>query len=169
MKKITISILLLSAISFLSCNQSRNDRTNNKTEKIVRNQIKIESTGGLVIYQAFLMHQDGSLVGRNNTIKVGEEAELRLYVRGWVGPNGIISLGASQNFISDKGTILWEEPDIFASTGPVTVDQAEVLRLIIQVGIYQPQMKYYTSEIKVWNKTNPSQSATAKVKFTVSQ
>ena len=168
MKKYFALTLLLFSVLLFGCSQKNNkERTNNRTEKIIRNQIKTEATGGLVIYQAFLIHQDGSLVGRNNSIKVGEDAELRLFLRGWVGPDGIISIGASQNFVSDKGIILWEDADIFANSGPITVDNAEVLRLKINVGIYQPEMKYYTSEIKVWNKTNPSQSATAKVKFTV--
>lgn len=164
--------ILLLALVFTACSNSQN-RNNAaraaKTEKIVRNQIKTEATGGLVVYQAFLVHEDGSLVGRNNVIKVGEDAELRLFVRGWVGPDGIISVGASQNFVSHRGTVLWEEPDLFAETGPVTVDQAQVIRVNIHVGIYQPEIKHYTTEIKVWNKVNPTQSATAKIKFKVEQ
>ncbi len=164
--------ILLVALTAVACNNRENRGTaarDAKTEKIVRNQIKTEATGGLVVYQAFLVHQDGALVGRSNTIKAGEDAELRLFVRGWVGPDGIISVGASQNFVSDRGTVLWEEPDLFAETGPVTVDQAQVIRVNIHVGIYQPEIKHYTTEIKVWNKTNPSQSATAKIKFKVAQ
>ncbi len=169
MKKIQIifcTLFLMAA--FCSCSdRNPQNRTANRTEKIIRNQIKTTATGGLNVYQAFLIHQDGSLVGRDNAIKVDENAELRLYIRGWVGPDGIISLGASQNFVSDKGTVLWEEPDIFSSQGPVTVDDAQVLRLIINVGIFQPEIKHYTTQIKVWNKVNPTQSVTADVKFTI--
>lgn len=169
MQKYFLFVLLFSlTLSACSNNQDRrNYARNTKTEKIVRNQIKTEATGGLVIYQAFLVHADGSLVGRNNTIKVGEDAELRLFVRGWVGPDGIISVGASQNYVSDRGTVLWEESDLFATTGPVTVDQAQVIRVNINVGVHQPELKHYTTDIKVWNKTNPTQSATAKIKFKV--
>ena len=171
MQKYFLFALLLTLTLSACNNNNRKDRRSStrdtKTEKIVRNQIKTEATGGLVVYQAFLMHADGSLVGRNNTLKVGEVAELRLFVRGWVGPDGIISVGASQNYVSDRGTVLWEEPDLFATTGPVTVDQAQVIRVNISVGVHQPELKHYTSEIKVWNKTNPTQSATANVKFKV--
>ncbi len=113
-----------------SCNndQQKNADTKNKVEKTqkmptsnLRNNIKIRNdinikAEGIVLSQAFLLYDDGTLVPETNETGVGKPVKMRLIIdNGWKEQDGKVSIGASEKIEPSDGELMLDEKDLFAA------------------------------------------------------
>ncbi len=157
------SALLLGMISLsMSCNVSVSTNSGNKTAEHlnevgkstqkIRNQIQFEEAGGLKVESAFLMLDKGDLVAEDNIIRVGERFKLILKLSGWQEIDGKVHIGAGEQLLNSNNVAMLRENDLFANTGAVSEEDAQVITLTMEVLNTETIYDFYQTDFKVWNK-----------------
>jgi hypothetical protein len=151
-------VLVLFVFIFSSCevkvktgDDKTNSPTNNGNTKI-RNNIKLQ-TKGLEVEQAFLLLDDGSLVGDDNKIKVNDKVNLRLIISRWKEENGHVFLDTDEKITTSDGDVLIDEKNLFAKydTGVLSKD-AEYVTLMATITQISKLVDYFLVSFRVWDK-----------------
>lgn len=133
---------------------------------VIRNNIQINTQGGLKVLQAFMLRSNGSLVNDSNNVKVGEMIELRLLVDGWKSTNDSIALGGSEKIITNDGTSVLDVPDLFKDQPAIALNKAQMIRMQATVTKQEKDYLFYKADFKVWNKVG-DQSLTGSYKINI--
>ncbi len=99
-----------------------------------------------------MLHSDGSEIGDDNTVAVGEEILCRLFISGWKEVDGRVKLGATQTATTADGTVVIEQPDLFASLESASPEDAGVVTINATVTESNEQIRDLTVKFKVWDK-----------------
>ena len=133
---------------------------------VIRNNIQVNTQGGLKIWQAFMLRANGSLVNDSNNVKVGEMVELRLLVDGWQSKTDSIALGGSEKIVTDDGTSVLDVPDLFKDQPAIALHKAQMIRMQAVVTKQYKDYRFYKADFKVWNK-DKDQSLTGSYKVNI--
>lgn len=118
-----------------------------------RNDIKLE-TDGLLVTQAFLSYEDGTLVAEGNQANVNQKVILRLVIdRGWTDANGKVFPGASEKIETNDGKVVLDEADLFSAyTEGVDAKDAQYITLSAVITKLDKLYDYFVVNFKVWDK-----------------
>jgi hypothetical protein len=159
-----ILTLFLLCAAIAACNDNAKTDTSGKVEnektssakasQNVRNEITVHSSG-VNVQQAFLMFEDGKLVPQDNKVEVGQQVNMRLIMDGWEASNGKVMLGASEKIATDEGTVILNEPDMFAEMKDgVNAADAGAITLSAVITRVDKLFKYFEVSFKVWDKNS---------------
>lgn len=118
----------------------------------IRNQIRLEQSGGLKVEAAFLMLETGELVPANNEINVGDRIRLFLKISGWEATDGKVQVGAGQQLKNSDQRVMMRSDDQFAKSSGFTLEDAQYISLTMEVLNTDTLYNYYQTDFKVWNK-----------------
>ena len=127
--------------------------TSASTSPKIKNGIDLKANG-LTVSQAFLIYEDGTLVGDDNTAKVGQKIKMRLVIDGgWQEAEGRVYPGASEKIETNEGDVVLDEKDLFASmeTG-VAAEDAKLITLSAVITGLDKLHDYFLVTFRVWDK-----------------
>lgn len=158
MKNFIRILFILSGFIFSSCEvkvNTGNDKdssagSNSKSK--IRNNIQLNATG-LKVEQAFLLLDDGTLVGDDNQVKVNDRVNLRLIISGWKEENGYVFPDADEKIITSEGDVLVDDKNLFAKydSGILSKD-AEYITLMATITEVNKLFDYFLVSFRVWDK-----------------
>jgi hypothetical protein len=120
----------------------------------IRNNIQLNAKG-LKVEQAFLLLDDGTLVGEDNKVKVNEKVNLRLIISGWKEENGYVFPEADEKITTSDGDVLVDNKNLFAryDSGILSKD-AEYITLMATITEVNKLFDYFLVSFRVWDKKN---------------
>lgn len=128
------------------------------TETKIRNDIKLETKGDIVVDQAFLVFEDGKLVPQNNQTEVDKPIDIRIIIaEGWKENNGNVSIGASEKIETSDGQVLLDEADLFKSYTNISAADARFISLTANVSRLDKLYDYFLVSFRVWDKNGPGE------------
>jgi hypothetical protein len=162
MKTIIKSYLTIALLSLCACEFNASTGSGNKTaenlkavsesKEPIRNAIGLDKQGGLEVKSAFVMTDDGALVPQDNMVKQGSRLKLVLNLKGWKAADGKVQIGAAQQLINSNNVVMMRNDDLFGQSTAISVEDAEVITLIMEVLNTKTIYDYYQTDFKVWNK-----------------
>ncbi len=154
------TIFLLAAFLFISCDFKVSTKDNKSTEKKadplskIRNGILIEQKG-LLVSQAFLVYEDGSLVPETNLVELKKELTVHLVIdTGFSVTEGHVRLGASEKVETNEGDQVLNEEDLFSGKDKVSATDAKLITLKVRIDQVAKLFDYYKVSFRVWDKNN---------------
>lgn len=128
----------------------------------IRNNIQVETTGGLLVEQAWLQYASGPLLREPNLINLGEKIHLHLIIQGWLGEGEAgqeqIRVGAAQRIITDEGQCFLNEADLFAAYGYFPLRAVEKISLSAIVENIDRLVDEFRVDFRIWSKIHPDQA-----------
>lgn len=119
----------------------------------IRNGIELRSNG-VVVEQAYLTYEDGSVVDEANTTTLNKKVKINFIVRGWKEVNGQVPLEATEKVTTSDGDVVMDEKALFSKGGMkalLPVD-AQFPRLTVEVSGMHKAIKHYLVSFRIWNK-----------------
>lgn len=136
----------------LGCNFSTNEEPAKKPYRKIRNGVTL-NTKALVVDQAYLTFEDGSLVPEGNQVSYGQKITLHIVIRnGWKSEDDSLSLGASQKVVTETGMTLLDNKDLFDGYGYVSAEDSKLIRLSVTTAVGSGLFDKYFVSFKIWNK-----------------
>lgn len=124
----------------------------NEEGALISNGIALH-TDGVRVSRAFLLYDNSTLVPPGNKTTQGRVVKLRLVVdSGWVEQDGRVSLGASETIRTDKGQVVLEEKDLFASTPLIDARAAKAITLTATISKLGRRHNNFMVSFRVWDK-----------------
>lgn len=152
-----IALLSLCSCEFSASTNSGNKKADNlktvsESKEPIRNAIGLDEQGGLEVKSAFVMTDDGTLVPQDNMVKQGSRLKLVLNLKGWKAADDQVQIGAAQQLINSNNVVMMRNDDLFEQSSAISVEDAEVITLIMEVLNTEKIYDYYQTDFKVWNK-----------------
>ncbi len=119
----------------------------------LKNGITVEEKG-LKVAKAMLLKTDGTAIGDDNTVGIGEEILCRLFVSGWKEVDGKVQLGAGQTIETEEGNVVLEEPDLFKNIGSASAEDAGVITLKATITELKKSIKTFVVSFRIWDKVS---------------
>lgn len=131
----------------------------------IRNGIKVNANG-VIVEQAFLTYDDGSLVDETNTTGVNRKLKVNFVVKGWKAENGKVALEANEKVTTNDGDVVMDEKQLFSNGGieAVSVEDAQYPRLSVVITQVNKLYDFYLVSFKIWNR-GTEQSLEGEYKF----
>lgn len=158
-------VVFIGCISACNIEVKKDNKTEASSNSKIRNGITIHENG-LHVEQAFLLKDDGSLIGDDNKIQVGERVSLRLIIDGWKEDNGKVFPEASEKVATSTGIVFLDQPELFSASIPdgTSLENAKFLTLYATITKLEKLYDYFMVSFKVWDKTtNKSLSGSYKL------
>jgi len=157
-----LTVLLLFAVLVACNNNAKNDVANKpetKSEsdsKIVRNDVDFTTTGSVTVKQAFLTFDDGSLVGNDNKMNIGQRVTLHLILDGWkTNADGKVMLAASEKITTNEGQVVLAKDDLFDQYADgLSEADSRIITLSAVITAAYKQFKYFEVSFRVLDKTS---------------
>jgi len=154
-------LLFFFAILFSSCevkintgkkeNEHQKKPVRNKNK--IRNGIKIQTTGGLRVEQAFLTYEDdGSFLDEENVTTINKPVKLNLVIKGWKEKDGKVFMDAEQKITTDDDKTLLHMKNMLAKEESFNPEYAEFLNFRFNVTHLNKIYNYFVVEARAWNK-----------------
>lgn len=158
MKKILLGALILSLASCGEKASTTETKTEtktetSKTESSIKNGISI-TENGLKVSKAMLLHEDGTEIGSDNTVGIGEVILCRLFINGWKDENGQVKIGAGQIIETNEGTVVLEQQDLFSTLESASLEDVSVVTLKSTITELNKSIHDFTVTFRVWDKTS---------------
>lgn len=119
---------------------------------LISNGIALE-TKDIKVSRAFLLYDNSTLVPPGNKTTEGRVVRLRLVVEdGWSEEDGRVSLGASETIRTDKGQVVLDEKDLFASIPLLDASAARVITLTATISRLGRRHNHFVVSFRVWDK-----------------
>lgn len=164
-------LFLFALVIFLSCevkvgtktDDSKGVRVANKDK--IRNGIKIKTSGGVTVEQAFLTYAvDGGFVDESNITGVNKAVKINLVVKGWKGTSDKIYIDAQQKVTTNEGDLVLDKKDMLAEAGEISPKDAEFLNFQVVITKLNKIYDYFLVEVRATNKgTDQSLEASFKI------
>lgn len=158
MRSLFIPLLLLFVLS--SCEVKVNTGSEEKGEKSlrnrsrIRNNIAIETTGGVTVEQAFLTYEDdGSFVSDSNATTINKPVKLNMVVKGWKAKEGKVFLDAAQTITTSDGDLVLDKKGMLDHLGGLSPNDAQYLRFQFVITRVYKIFDYFQVEVMARNKT----------------
>ena len=121
----------------------------------IRNGIDLRSNG-VVVEQAYLTYEDGSLVDEANTTTLNKKIKINFIVQGWKEVDGQVPLEASEKVTTSDGDVVMDEKELFSKGGMKVLSpvDAQFPRLTVEVSGMHKAHKYYLVSFRIWNKAS---------------
>ena len=154
-------LLCALVLTFAACGESNYIAESTKTETKtttaagpeLKNGIKVKENG-LKVSKAVLLRADGTELDGDNKVAVGEEILCRLFISGWTVVDGRVKPGATQAAQTADGTIVTDQPDLFAAVESASPEDAGVITINATVTESKDQVHDMTVTFRVWDKTS---------------
>ena|SRR5690349_13932636 len=118
------------------------------------NHIKLDAYK-ISVKRAYLVFEDGGRVPDDNFVDFSQPIKLMLDIdSGWVARDGRVFLGASEKILTDDGTVLLDEPDLFkTATEGVKASDAKSMYLKATLHL-KPNAAptTFSVQFRVWDK-----------------
>ena len=169
------ALLILCSVFLFSCEvkvsssgaDGKKEKTYTRNDKKIRNGIELQTTGGVVVEQAFLTYaDDGSLVSDENITELGRKMKLILICDGWKEEDGKVYIDASEHVASSSGETILSAASLFESNGidHVSPQDAKQISLSVVINKVYKLTDHFLVQFKVWNK-KADQSIDGRYKF----
>lgn len=123
-----------------------------KEGTLITNGIALQARG-VKVDRAFLLYDNSTLVPPDNKTSEGRTIKLRLMVRsGWVEEDGKVSLGAAETIRTDKGQVVLNEEDLFATAPLLDAQAAKAITLTATISKLGRQHSHFIVSFRVWDK-----------------
>ncbi len=120
----------------------------------VYNKIQL-TTNKVKVEKAYLLFDNGQRVPDDNFVDFNSTIKMQLLIdTGWVEENGKVMLGASEKIVTEDGTVVLEEADLFQKyPGGISVDDSKSMYLsaILKLKEGVPPTSF-TVSFRVWDK-----------------
>lgn len=116
-------------------------------------QVSIQEKG-LKISNAVLMKEDGTPLPANNSVGIGEKISCRLTVDGYQVEDGKVLIGASEKVSTTSGDVVLDEPDLFATAGPLDAGDAKYVTIKAVITSLEKSIHDFKVDFRVWDKRN---------------
>lgn len=124
----------------------------NKEGTLISNGIALHANN-VKVSRAFLLYDNSTLVPPGNQTTEGRAVKLRLVVdSGWVEQDGQVSLGAAETIRTDKGQVVLEEKDLFASAPLLDARAARAITLTATISKLGRRHNNFMVSFHVWDK-----------------
>lgn len=124
----------------------------NKEGTLISNGIALQ-TKDVKVSRAFLIYDNSTLVPPGNVTSEGRAVKLRLLVKeGWLEEDGMVSLGASETIRTDKGQVVLDEKDLFASIPPLDANAANSITLTATISKLGRRHRSFVVSFRIWDK-----------------
>lgn len=125
------------------------------------NGIQLDTKAGIKVQRAYLMNSKNERLGENNLVAPNETVKMVLMIdSGWTEEAGQCYLGAAQKVVTDAGTEILNEPDLFVSNGveSISVTDAKIITLsvILKIRTNAPPNGFNVN-FRVWDKKGPAE------------
>ncbi len=162
MKPVTAVLLSCCCVVFFSSCEfscSIGDKSSEKKisytsdEPRIYNNIKLKATK-LKIEKAYLIFDNGNAVPENNAVDFKNPVKMQVKIdSGWVSRDGKVMIGASEKIVTEDGTVLLDEPDLFAANTGVSPEDAKSLRLTASIHVREGSPPTsFTIFFNIWDK-----------------
>jgi hypothetical protein len=151
--------LLFALFVLASCEVKVDTGKDEKQEKPVqkrsriRNNIVIQTTGGVTVEQAFLTYEDdGSFVSDSNMTTINKPVKLNMVVKGWKAKEDAVFLDASQTITTSDGDLVLDKKGMLDHLGALSPKDAEYLRFQFVITRLYKLFDYFQVEVVARNK-----------------
>lgn len=155
---IIMKILFLSALTLLiSCSGIQAQVKARAKAPVIANGIQIKATGGFKIRSAKLSYaESGEDVPPANTARIGQKVNLLIEIEeGWKVTNGRVRPGASEKIVTNTGSTILNEDDLFASLEDASAEDARYITLNAVITSMTKKISYFIVSFRVWDKDGP--------------
>lgn len=123
------------------------------TNSNLQNSITVQEKG-LKITKAMLLKEDGTKLGEDNTVGIGEVILCRLFVEGWHVEGGQVKLGAYEDIKTEDGATVLKEEDLFKDMVSASVEDAQVVTLRATITNLTKSIRDFKVNFRVWDKVS---------------
>lgn len=168
MKFFTTSLLIVSCVFLLSscefsCSVGDKDKSTATTtfsedQPRIYNKIMMEAKK-LKVQKAYLILDNGDAIPENNGVDFKSPVKMIIKIdSGWTEKDGKVMIGASEKIMTENGTVLVDEPDLFAENAGATPEDAKTISLSATIRVREgsPPTSFIVS-FKIWDKNGEGQ------------
>jgi hypothetical protein len=153
------SLFLLSSCEF-RCSVGDTGSRDEKSTAVVKDGARIYNniqlnTHKIKINKAYLVFADGKRVPDDNFTDFSQPVKLQLFIdSGWTEKEGRVLLGAAEKITAEDGTVVLEDPDLFAKYADgVTASDAKMLYLSATLRLKENSPPAsFTVSFRIWDK-----------------
>lgn len=168
MRFTTTSLLIVSCIFLLSscefsCSVGDKDKNTATTTFLedqprIYNKIMMEAKK-LKVQKAYLILDNGDAVPENNGVDFKNPVKMIIKIdSGWTEKDGKVMIGASEKIVTEDGTVLVDEPDLFANNTGASPEDAKTISLTASITVREgAPPTSFTVSFRIWDKNGEGQ------------
>ena len=121
----------------------------------ISNGIKLNLSKELKLVKAYLFFEGGEHLDASNTADLNQNVKMMIQIDGggWVEKDQKVSIGASEKITTSLGSVILNEPDLFATFTDIGAEDAQYITLKAVINsITNKKIKFFTVSFTIWDK-----------------